>query len=375
MPILIAQYKKKKAGFILRPKMMIGRDNGNDIPLPVSRMSRVHACIDKIGSGWYIRDLGSSNGICVNGLKIQAATQLYSGDQLFFGGIRIKFYDQDQLPRNIKRLIERKDRTPRMRFDCKYCNQTLKARSRDIGRKICCKSCEKTIVIPSVKPRHPQKVRPQTTSPAIAQTPQKTADALALLQEQEQEKRLLKGQQILIQLMRDDRSLAAQWLDRARQWGRQFNLKLKQPQFPIRRWHLAAPAGVMVLMLSFNLMARTDQPPAIQRAASSYPAHCSNCQATFDMTLVRFEELSFLMAYPKEFEQRYPDRPLPQLSVCSHCDLRHVEFRFRVDNQTQQRSILAQTATPGPTPGPGSSLGNVPRNTQGMAVSKILSKK
>jgi pSer/pThr/pTyr-binding forkhead associated (FHA) protein len=53
-------------------KITIGRDSVNDISIDNKLASRRHAVIQKIKNGFFICDLGSTNGTRVNGKKIEA---------------------------------------------------------------------------------------------------------------------------------------------------------------------------------------------------------------------------------------------------------------------------------------------------------------
>src|SRR5436305_7167025 len=59
----------------------IGRDPTNQIPLPSSSVSREHAEIVCNADGLTVRDLGSRNGVLVNGVPRKKAV-LQSGDKL-----------------------------------------------------------------------------------------------------------------------------------------------------------------------------------------------------------------------------------------------------------------------------------------------------
>ena len=50
-----------------RPKLLVGRQTGCDIPLPYSTVSSRHCELELIDGYWFVRDLGSSNGTRVNG--------------------------------------------------------------------------------------------------------------------------------------------------------------------------------------------------------------------------------------------------------------------------------------------------------------------
>jgi hypothetical protein len=67
-------------------RLTIGRTPENDISFETdSNVSRRHAEIERRADGFYLRDLGSSNGTAVNGIPIQAETRLQNGDYIILG--------------------------------------------------------------------------------------------------------------------------------------------------------------------------------------------------------------------------------------------------------------------------------------------------
>jgi FHA domain-containing protein len=71
---------------------VIGRSRECDIVLQDSNVSRRHAEIRPTGGdGWSIADLGSTNGVKVNGRKISSATPLKAGDQIAVGTVDVQF--------------------------------------------------------------------------------------------------------------------------------------------------------------------------------------------------------------------------------------------------------------------------------------------
>jgi pSer/pThr/pTyr-binding forkhead associated (FHA) protein len=65
---------------------VIGRANGCDIHLDDPFVSRRHARVISCDVGTAIQDLGSSNGIYVNGRRSPGITPLHPGDVVQLGG-------------------------------------------------------------------------------------------------------------------------------------------------------------------------------------------------------------------------------------------------------------------------------------------------
>jgi predicted component of type VI protein secretion system len=64
---------------------VIGRATRAEIVIDDRRISRLHARISQRENGFILEDLGSSNGVFVNGERITSAFQLRSGDQIGLG--------------------------------------------------------------------------------------------------------------------------------------------------------------------------------------------------------------------------------------------------------------------------------------------------
>lgn len=65
--------------------LLIGRDPGNGLRLSHETVSRMHAELTAHGSRWILRDLGSTNGTCVNGQRVTGSVPVCDGDQVSFG--------------------------------------------------------------------------------------------------------------------------------------------------------------------------------------------------------------------------------------------------------------------------------------------------
>jgi FHA domain-containing protein len=74
----------------LRASNAIGRDAGNDIPLPDEAASARHAKLDVEDGEWWIEDLGSTNGTLVNGVRITKREKLRAGDEIAIGRVALR---------------------------------------------------------------------------------------------------------------------------------------------------------------------------------------------------------------------------------------------------------------------------------------------
>jgi hypothetical protein len=74
----------------LTGSLSIGRGQDNALRLNDEKLSRHHAVIEAVPYGWQVRDLGSTNGIKVNGKRISAASALKAGDVIEMGDSRLK---------------------------------------------------------------------------------------------------------------------------------------------------------------------------------------------------------------------------------------------------------------------------------------------
>lgn len=76
--------------FELEDNTSIGRSPSNDIVLKEPKVSRQHAAINLIDGNYVIVDLKSSNGIFVNGRKVEEAV-LEDGDEILVGNTKMAF--------------------------------------------------------------------------------------------------------------------------------------------------------------------------------------------------------------------------------------------------------------------------------------------
>jgi pSer/pThr/pTyr-binding forkhead associated (FHA) protein len=55
---------------LIKPEIVIGRDDSADVTIPAQAVSRNHAKLRRVGDGYEIEDMGSSNGTFVNSQKV-----------------------------------------------------------------------------------------------------------------------------------------------------------------------------------------------------------------------------------------------------------------------------------------------------------------
>ena len=83
---------------IIDNEVHMGRELDNTLRLPDPSISRHHCVIRKVGGGFEIQDLQSSNGVLVNGNRVQASP-LRDGDRITLGQVQLTF--QDPRPENL----------------------------------------------------------------------------------------------------------------------------------------------------------------------------------------------------------------------------------------------------------------------------------
>jgi hypothetical protein len=70
---------------------VVGRSRDCDIVLDDAGVSRRHAEIRPAADGWTIMDLGSTNGILLNGREVRSSQPLHAGDRIALGSTEIVF--------------------------------------------------------------------------------------------------------------------------------------------------------------------------------------------------------------------------------------------------------------------------------------------
>jgi pSer/pThr/pTyr-binding forkhead associated (FHA) protein len=73
------------------PLAHVGRGAHNDIVLSDESVSDAHAKLQKREAGWYVVDMGSTNGTYVGGRRVETEQKLEGAPDLRFGGVKVTF--------------------------------------------------------------------------------------------------------------------------------------------------------------------------------------------------------------------------------------------------------------------------------------------
>ena len=74
----------------LQPVTLLGCDPANTIVLDVQAASAHHARLERTADGWWLEDLGSEHGTCLNNVSIAQPTLVADGDVIGIGLIRFR---------------------------------------------------------------------------------------------------------------------------------------------------------------------------------------------------------------------------------------------------------------------------------------------
>jgi len=72
-----------------KPILLIGRHPECDIQIDSRKISRRHCCLAQVANYLVVRDLGSTNGIRINGVRVLEG-RLHENDELTIGGLRYR---------------------------------------------------------------------------------------------------------------------------------------------------------------------------------------------------------------------------------------------------------------------------------------------
>jgi predicted component of type VI protein secretion system len=78
-----------------KPVLLLGRHAECDIQLNSRKVSRKHCCIAQVSDHLIVRDLGSTNGVRINGTRVKEGI-LRNGDELTIGNFRYQIHTESE---------------------------------------------------------------------------------------------------------------------------------------------------------------------------------------------------------------------------------------------------------------------------------------
>src|SRR5436305_6468930 len=98
MPAQLLALNEGPSILVDKPILLLGRDPECDIQLDSRKISRRHCCIAQVNDYLVVRDLESTNGVRINGVRVVEG-QLHAGDELTIGNHRYRVtWDQTAGP-------------------------------------------------------------------------------------------------------------------------------------------------------------------------------------------------------------------------------------------------------------------------------------
>jgi predicted RNA-binding Zn-ribbon protein involved in translation (DUF1610 family) len=139
----------------LRGACVVGRDDACAVRIDHPTLSRRHARIGPTDTGWSLEDLGSANGVRVDGTPVAGSVGLHDGARVDLGRIRAWFFI-DTVPEGFAPHVAAgaPKRLTGHTAPCPHCGKTSWAPDHAAGLELRCKSCGKRMSIepPAPKP-------------------------------------------------------------------------------------------------------------------------------------------------------------------------------------------------------------------------------
>lgn len=82
---------------LLSGPCVIGRRSDNDLQINNVQVSRRHALLMNFNDDWWLNDLGSRNGVLVNGVRLNNARRLRDGDEIRIANHRMTYCHNGQI--------------------------------------------------------------------------------------------------------------------------------------------------------------------------------------------------------------------------------------------------------------------------------------
>ena len=87
MPIHLLSLADGPSILLDKPILLFGRHQECDVQLNSKKVSRRHCCLAQVDDYLVIRDLGSTNGVKINGKRVTEG-KIHPGDELGIGNFR-----------------------------------------------------------------------------------------------------------------------------------------------------------------------------------------------------------------------------------------------------------------------------------------------
>jgi pSer/pThr/pTyr-binding forkhead associated (FHA) protein len=95
-----------------RPVLLIGRHGECDVRIDSSKISRRHCCIAMAYDRILVRDLGSRNGVRINGRLIEE-DRIETGDELAIGPILFRLESEEEVPQRSRADVKPAPASPK----------------------------------------------------------------------------------------------------------------------------------------------------------------------------------------------------------------------------------------------------------------------
>ena len=89
MPVLLLSLADGPSVLLDKPVLLFGRHAECDVQLNSKKVSRRHCCVAQVNDYLVVRDLGSTNGVTINGERVVEG-RLRAGDELTIGNFRYR---------------------------------------------------------------------------------------------------------------------------------------------------------------------------------------------------------------------------------------------------------------------------------------------
>ncbi len=95
MPVCMVPLKKGPSIVLDKAITLIGRNPDCDVVITHSKkISRKHCCVAQVNGRYVVRDLGSMNGIWINGERVKGQGDIRVGDEIAIGDIPYRLVEQ-----------------------------------------------------------------------------------------------------------------------------------------------------------------------------------------------------------------------------------------------------------------------------------------